>query len=166
MLTAKDIVVTDVIAISAETTVEQAIHSVVTYRVSGLPIVADNGLLLGVITEYALLAAAYDPDVAREPVSRHMTTDIISVEPDTPLERIADLFICHRIRRVFVVHDGRLLGLISRRDLLRAVMTSRQAISSVPPGIAKMTDQERRASLPVAATQWEESRDQVPAQTT
>ena len=128
MLMAKDIAVSDLVSISPETTVEKAIDCLMAHRISGLPIVGHDAQILGVITEFALLAVAYEPDIASEPVSHHMTKDVISVETDAPITKIADLFVRHRIRRVFVVQDGKLVGLISRRDLLGAIMNSRKAL--------------------------------------
>ena len=73
----------------------------------------------------------YKPEVASQPVGDYMTKEVISVGPDTPITKIADLFILHRIRRIFVVQDGKLSGLISRRDLLKATVTSPALLAAV-----------------------------------
>ena len=131
MLLAKDFQVSDIIAISPQTTVREAIDTLISRRVSGLPVVDWDGKILGVVSEFALLDVVYEPAVASQPVGDYMTTDVISVGPDAPITKIADLFILHRIRRVFVVQDGKLCGLISRRDLLKAAVESLEVLSAV-----------------------------------
>ena len=90
-------------------------------KISGLPVVDANGQLVGIITEFALLAMAYDVEVRQEQVRKHMTTNVISVKPDDTISKVADTCIIHRVRRVAVVEDGRLVGLISRRDVLKGI---------------------------------------------
>jgi signal-transduction protein with cAMP-binding, CBS, and nucleotidyltransferase domain len=62
----------------------------------------------------------------------HMTKPVIAVDETTPVSRIADLMLLHRIRRVPVTRDGRLLGLISRRDVLRVTMQSLETPCGLP----------------------------------
>jgi tRNA nucleotidyltransferase (CCA-adding enzyme) len=119
VLTAKDILVSEIVTISPEATVQQAVETLITHGVSGLPVVDRNGKIVGVISELALLEIVYEPDIGGQPISGYMTKDVISVEPSAPITRIADLFILHRIRRIFVVQEGKLVGLISRRDILK-----------------------------------------------
>ena len=76
---------------------------------------------MGVITEFAMLAMVYDHDVQNQTVGQHMTREVITVEADDPISRIADLCIVHRVRRLPVMQDGRLVGLIARRDVLNAL---------------------------------------------
>jgi CBS domain-containing protein len=54
-----------------------------------------------------------------------MTREVITVNVDDPISRIADLCIVHRVRRLPVMRDGRLVGLIARRDVLRALYQNR-----------------------------------------
>jgi CBS domain-containing protein len=53
-----------------------------------------------------------------------MSQHVIAVSPDTPLTQLADTFILHRIRRLPVTEHGRLVGVVSRRELLRAALAS------------------------------------------
>ena len=64
---------------------------------------------------------AYDDSIRDEKVSDHMTTYVLCVEPNDPISRVADLCITRRVRRIPVVENGRLVGLIARRDVLKAL---------------------------------------------
>lgn len=133
MLTAKDLMKPDVIAISPETTVARAIDILIEHGLSGLPVVTSDKQVLGIITEFALLSIVYDPNVATDPVRQHMTKEVISVTVDERANKVADVFILHRIRRVLVQKDGKLVGLISRRDLLKAARNSCKSLTTISP---------------------------------
>ena len=100
-------------------------------QVSGLPVVDANGKLIGIITEFALLTTAYDATTACETVGQHMTVDVLTVNADDPIRKVADQFIVHRVRRVPVLDKGRIVGLITRRDVLKAVFESEPQVCSV-----------------------------------
>lgn len=130
MKKARDIMRREMITIGPETTVGESIEIILKHGISGLPIIDNSGDLIGMITEFALLASAYDRAVQHEPVERHMTRQIVSVDVDASLHEIADRFIVNRIRRVPVLDNGKLVGLISRRDVLRGVHQSQQLAAS------------------------------------
>ena len=121
MFTAADIMTENIVTACPEMTIQDAIEILLAKRISGLPVTDKEGHLVGVITEYALLAMAYDHDMQHETVGQHMTCNVISVEADAPIRRVVDLCILHRVRRIPVMRHGRLVGLISRRDVLRAM---------------------------------------------
>lgn len=122
MLTAGAIMTAELVTVQPEATIDQAIDLLLRKEISGLPVVDSDGRLVGVITEFALLAMAYDRRVKNHQVSQHMTRELITVEADDPVNRVADLCIVHRVRRVPVMRDGRLVGVIARRDVLRALV--------------------------------------------
>jgi predicted transcriptional regulator len=124
MLTAADVMTTDLVTIRPEATIKEAIELLISKEISGLPVVDENQHLVGVITEFALLAMVYDQNVQDHPVSRHMTREVISIDVDDPINRIADLCIVHRVRRLPVMKSGRMVGLIARRDVLKALYQS------------------------------------------
>jgi CBS domain-containing protein len=121
MLTASSVMTKDLVTIRPDATIKEAIDLLISKQISGLPVVDDERHLIGVITEFALLAMVYDEKVQNHPVSQHMTREVITVEADDPINRIADLCIVHRVRRLPVMKDGRMVGLIARRDVLRAM---------------------------------------------
>ena len=121
MLTASAIMTEDVVTIGPESSIQEAIELLLLQRISGLPVTDKDGKLIGIVTEFALLAIAYDHKVRNDTICQHMTRDVFTVEPDDPINKVADLCIMHRVRRVPVVKEGRLIGLISRRDVLKSL---------------------------------------------
>jgi len=122
MRRARDVMIADLLAIRVDATVEEAIRSLLDHRVSGAPIVDEQGCLVGIISEFQLLEAIYRPEVKREQVRDLMTKDVITVSEDAALSEVANLLLLHRIRRVPVVRAGRLVGIVTRRDLLRCTL--------------------------------------------
>lgn len=121
MLSARAIMTENVVTIDQKSSIQDAIEMLLNQKISGLPVTDKDGLLIGIVTEFALLAIAYDQKVRCDSVAQHMTTELLTVGPDDPVNKVADLCLVHRVRRVPVVEDGRLLGLISRRDVLKAL---------------------------------------------
>jgi CBS domain-containing protein len=124
MLTAGAIMTPTLVTVRPEASIEEAIDLLLREQISGLPVLDDDDRLVGVITEFALLAIAYDRRVKNHTVSQHMTRDLITVDVDDPVSRVADLCIVHRVRRVPVTKNGRMVGVIARRDVLRALVES------------------------------------------
>jgi CBS domain-containing protein len=133
MLTARDIMTRDVATIGPEASLQDALQLIISREISGLPVVDRDRRLVGIITEFAMLATAYDPTVACDVVSQHMTTDVLTVDADDPVRKIADLFVVHRVRRVPVTEHGRMAGLITRRDVLKAVFETEPQVCARRP---------------------------------
>lgn len=121
MYTAQQIMTTGVITVPPHATVGEAIELLLNNRISGLPVTTARGELVGMISEYALLAMAYDKHVLHQSVSAYMSREVLTVESDAPINKIADLLILHRVGRLPVVEGTQLVGLISRIDVLRAM---------------------------------------------
>jgi CBS domain-containing protein len=130
MLTAGAIMTPDLVTVRPDASIEEAIELLLTEQISGLPVLDQTGHLVGVITEFALLAVAYDQRVKNHTVGEHMTTELITVDYDDSIRRVADLCIVHRVRRLPVLRDGRLVGIIARRDVLRALVSGAVAVSA------------------------------------
>ena len=124
MLTAEAIMTENVVTIRPQCSIQEAIEQILDLGISGLPVTDEEEKLVGIVTEFALLAVAYDDRVADDQVSSHMTTDVLAVEAEDAINKVVDMFIVHRVRRVPVLKGGRLVGLISRRDALRALYAS------------------------------------------
>ncbi len=128
MLTASAIMTEDVVTIQPESSIQDAIELLLMQRISGLPVTDPEGQLIGIVTEFALLAIAYDQSICEDTVAKHMTSDVLTVGPDDTINKVADMCIMHRVRRVPVVKDGRLVGLIARRDVLEAMYEAKAPV--------------------------------------
>lgn len=130
MLRVQEIMTRDVVTVSPESPIGDAIELMLARRVSGLPVVEPGGRLVGILTEFALLALAYDQSVANHHVSDHMTRDVLTVNIGDPINKVADLCIVHRVRRLPVLQEGRLVGLVSRRDILEALYRAKAPVAA------------------------------------
>jgi CBS domain-containing protein len=94
------------------------------HHVTGAPVVDDQGHLVGMLTEkdcLKLITTGADHDLPSGTVKEYMSTDVTSISPDTDLYFVAGLFLKSDFRRLPVVEDGKLVGAITRLDLLRAI---------------------------------------------
>lgn len=102
-----------------------AIHELVHHRIAGAPVVDDHGQLVGMLSEFdcldVVLKAGYH-DNPGGPVSELMTTDVRTVDADMSIVDLAQLFMQSGFRRYPVLKDNRLVGQISRKDVLRALI--------------------------------------------
>lgn len=133
-----------VIAIDPETSLAQAIRLMTRYKVSGLPVVGRNDRVVGMLTEGDLLRRVeigtvekpagwlasffLSGRVAENYVLSHgrrvqevMTSDVVTIAGDASLSDAARMMQHHRVKRLPVVRNGRLCGIISRADLVRRV---------------------------------------------
>ncbi len=128
MLTAEQMMCDSVYTVLPTATLKEAIQILIENRVSGLPVVDTDGKLVGIISEYALLAIVYDHQLNNETVVQHMTTDVLSVEASVTINQIADLMIAHRVRRTPVTREGCLVGMVTRRDVLRSLYNAKSPV--------------------------------------
>jgi CBS domain-containing protein len=141
---ASEIMTPDVIVVRPDTPLADVVQLMLTHRISGLPVV-ENGVVVGIVSEGDLLRRpetgterrqrhwllqlfSSDEGDAAEYVRTHgmtagevMTTDVVSIAETTPLEDIATLLESRGIKRVPVVREGKLKGIVSRADLLRSL---------------------------------------------
>ena len=143
-LTVRDIMHRDVVTVSPDDSLKEVANKLYRYKVSGMPVVDAEGKPVGTISEIHLIKAAlpnYEsliqnlalaPDAEPfDELLRHedeikvkdiMTTRLFTTTEDTPIVEVAAQMLFRNIRRVPVVEDGRLIGLILRRDIVSKVI--------------------------------------------
>ena len=113
---------TRLVTLSPEMDVLKAVELLLKNRISGAPVVDPFGNYLGVFSEkcsmQVLLDAAYEQLPSNE-VRMFMNTDAMTIEPDTHLLSMAQVFLLTSYRRLPVLEDGVLIGQVSRRDVMR-----------------------------------------------
>ena len=150
MYQASDVMTTNVTTIAPDATVDEAIGVLLDNQISGLPVVDARGMLGGMISEFQLLETVFDPQIRNETVRGFMTKDVIAVDDGALLADVASLFIMHRIRLVPVLRDGQLVGLITRRDLLRYVAKAGDQINTFLNEVRRYaTERSKEAALSV-----------------
>jgi CBS domain-containing protein len=136
-----------VVTLSPGNSVAHAARLMLERGISGLPVVDDSGAIVGILTEGDLLRRV-EPDsigagnaqwlhqvtakgIARDFVATHswrvadaMVSPVVTVSEDTPLGKVAELLLSRNIRRLPVVRDGQLVGIISRTDLLASIVAA------------------------------------------
>ncbi|MFQ5730477.1 MAG: CBS domain-containing protein [Planctomycetaceae bacterium] len=121
MKLAADVMAGSPITMSPATPVTEAINTLLHHRISGAPVVDDDGNLVGMISEIDLLNVIVDDGMAFMPVGELMSRQVVTVDDDTPLVDVAQAFLSLRLRRLPVLRGGKMVGQISRRDLLRVI---------------------------------------------
>jgi CBS domain-containing protein len=148
MLKARDMMTKDVVTATPDMEITHAARLLLENHFNGLPVVDDKGRLIGIIcqddlivqqkklplpslftffdgliplTSYRSLEKEVDKIVASK-VSQAMTSDPITIGPDTSLEDIATLMVNNNVHTLPVVEGGRLVGIIGKEDVLRTLM--------------------------------------------
>ena len=150
---AADIMTTNVITVRPDTSVQEIAQTLLEHRVSAVPVLDDSGKLVGIVSEgdlvrrietgtapakswwLALLGAS--PDRETEFVKSHgrrasdvMTRDPITIAPGASIAEVAKTLESHRIKRVPVVFDGQLIGIVSRANLLHGLASAAPEVAS------------------------------------
>jgi len=124
-ITARDYMATRLVTLSPDMDVMDAVAVLLEERISGAPVVDSRGNLVGILSEKDCLQIAVTAGYYGErggPVSQFMHRNVVTVEPSTPIFEVAKLFLGSHFRRYPVVDaDNRLVGQLSRRDVLRAI---------------------------------------------
>jgi len=105
------------------TNVVEALAVILDNHITGVPVVDDNGSLVGMLSEVDLMSVVIQDSYYDEGmgiVADYMRTPVDTVDPDTDIYSLAERFLKEHRRRYPVVKDGKLVGQISRRDVLQA----------------------------------------------
>jgi len=117
----RDLMTTDVVAVAPTTSMRDAARMMFRYRVSGLPVVDPDDHVLGIITEGDFLAMEVEraeKGTAPEIVQEVMSHSVMSVPPDIEVIEAARFMHTNDVKRVLVIEDGRMVGIISRFDIV------------------------------------------------
>lgn len=146
MLKAKDIMTRDVITVKPTTTIEDLARILIKHKISGTPVVDDDGNLVGIVTENELISKnkrlhiptifrlfdAFIPigtgklefeikKMAASTVGEICTRDVITVDDETSMEDIATIMTEKKIHLLPVVKAGKLVGIIGKKDIIRGI---------------------------------------------
>ena len=122
---ARDLMSAPIRTIRPETTIAEAQRMLLRYGHSGLPIVDRSNLLIGIISRRDLDLALHH-GFSHAPVKGYMTTPVRTVAPDTTLPQIEELMVTYDLGRLPVLADGKLVGIVTRTDVLRQLRHHQQ----------------------------------------
>jgi CBS domain-containing protein len=117
MVLVRDIMSREVLKISESATVAELTSILTRHRITGLPALDSKGKLVGVVSEFDVI------DRKGKTVGDIMSREPITISPDAPVGEAARLFVTHRIRRVPVVDGEKLIGIVSRSDIVQFFAT-------------------------------------------
>jgi CBS domain-containing protein len=120
MSTIRDVMEPHPITVNSGSPIKKALEILIENEISGLPIVNANDEVVGILSEKDLLKVFYEPDVRI--VDSIMTRAPTQIAVDAPLVEVFDCLMAHDFRRVLIHEEGKLVGLVSRADLMPAIL--------------------------------------------
>src|SRR5215475_13769276 len=161
---AHDVMTWGTITVEPEASVARAVRLMLQNRISGLPVVDGSGQLVGMVTEGDFLSrgelgtrrqrprwlefllgpgrlAAEYVRSSGQKVMEIMTIELKTITPETPLDEVVRLMERHRIKRLPVVEDGKLVGIVSRANLLHALASVARELKAPAGDDAAIRDQ-------------------------
>lgn len=150
VLRARDVMTTTVITVRPESPVREVARLMLDHTVSGLPVVQEDGTLVGIVTESDLLRKASGPSPLRrlawlkpeqaqeleEHVRRYegtvaadlMTRPVVTAGEEMPLRELAQLMAGRKINRLPILREGKVVGIVTRHDILKTFARSDEAL--------------------------------------
>lgn len=171
---AQEIMTRQVITIRSDSALQDGIAAMLRHGISGMPVVDEQGRPVGMLSEGDLLRRTELDTERRRPrwlafllgpgklaeeyththgrtVADVMTDKLYSVAPHTPVQDVVQLMERHRIKRVPVLENGQLVGIVSRANLLRALALAAPAL---PAGTSSDQEIRERLARELASTEW------------
>ena len=162
-MNAANVMVTNVITVGPDACLQDVAHLFLTNRISAAPVVGTDGKIVGIVSEGDLmrraeagtgrrrswwlslltgrevLAAEYIKEHSRK-VADVMTREVITAAPQTSLRDIANILEKNGIKRVPIVEGGKIIGIVSRANLLQALASLRKQIEGIAPDDARIRE--------------------------
>ncbi|HEG43038.1 MAG TPA: CBS domain-containing protein [Phycisphaerales bacterium] len=118
----KTIMTTNVVTVKSDTPIDRALELLIEKNITGLPVVDDDRTLIGIISEKDMLKLLPDLEDESATVADFMTKKITCFDQDEDLIAICECLMNNNFRRVPIVSNGKLVGVISRRDIIKYII--------------------------------------------
>ncbi len=125
-MVAKNIMTKDVVTVSPTITVKNLAKTLIENQISGAPVVDRNGKILGVVSEADIVAKK------GKQVKAIMSQKVLTVSEDTAVEEIAKLMTTHKVKRLPVMRGDKLVGIVSRADIVGAIASGKHIALHTP----------------------------------
>jgi CBS domain-containing protein len=123
---AKNIMTRDIITVTPTMTVKNLAMTLIKNQISGAPVSSRDGKIVGIVSESDIVAKK------GKDVKAIMSKKIISVKEETPVEEIAQLMTTHKIKRLPVMRDDKVVGIVSRADIVSAIALGKHVALHTP----------------------------------
>ncbi len=121
MITAQAIMKTEVVSVTKDTDIYEAIRTMVAHNVTGLPVIDNDRTLVGIVTEKDVLRLLYNVEDKPDTVEHYMTPSVVSFDQDDDLTVLSQRLRDNHFRRVPILAKGKLVGIVSRKDIIRHI---------------------------------------------
>ncbi|MHC4622397.1 MAG: CBS domain-containing protein [Planctomycetota bacterium] len=126
MIKARNIMTKEVITVTQDTCIYEAVELMAKNNITGIPVVAHDMTLVGILTEKDVLRLFYAHGHEKEKaVAYFMTTPAVSFDEDANLREICDCLTQNNFRRVPVTSRGKVVGIVSRADIIEYILQVR-----------------------------------------
>ncbi len=119
---AKDVMTREVVTVGPDVRLTVAMRTLLENAISGLPVVDAENRLVGCLTEHDIMNFAFSGDADSTEVKEAMSEAVFTFSPAAELPAIVNCFAENRIRRVPIVEKEKVVGIVSRRDILREML--------------------------------------------
>ena len=146
---ARDIMMSDALTVAADASLLDAAKIMINGGVSGLPVIDATGRMIGVLSEVDVIREATDggPTLAAA-VETAMTREVVASTEDATIEAVASLMLRHKVKRIPILRDGAVVGIVSRLDLVKAMLA--EASGEATAGAAPADDEALREQVTLA----------------
>lgn len=122
MNTARAVMRTNLVTVGPNTSLTKAIELLIEHQISGLPVVGEGSILMGMITEKDMMRLWHGTTPNPTIVSDLMVREVRTFQASDALEDVCDCLMSNSFRRVPILEGKTLVGLISRADLMRTIL--------------------------------------------
>ena len=130
MIPIDSIMTTKVYSVLTQTPIFEALDMLHRHKISGLPVVDSQDRVIGILTQKDVLKILLDErKVCEQKVEDYMCREVVCFTEEDSAVDICRFFMRSNIRRVPIVRDGKLIGIVSRRDIVELILEAREKIS-------------------------------------
>ena len=132
MFPVRNIMTTNVISVPPEMPIYEALDLLIKNKISGMPVLNSEQHVVGILTEKDVLSILLDQKLGiKNTVQDYMSKNVVTFKEDDSAIEICKFFIQNNIRRVPIVRDGKLVGIVSRRDLVALIFEAKSKMSDL-----------------------------------
>ncbi len=158
---AKDVMSNGVLSVAADASVLEAARLLINCRVSAMPVVDAAGIMTGIVSEADLMGDAEDyipPGNGRRKVADVMTRDVVTASEETPLSQIAALMKGRNIKRIPILRNGAVVGIVSRVDILRGLISLSAGSKGAHPSFQRDEELRREIYAACQGRSWSQAK--------